>query len=98
MITVKYFIVVFSFQISISATSMEAIGFSEDGMLLGETASTTSEAGHKRDILLIQKLLAKTTQPSPMKAMFSVEELEAAALAVSQYLVRKCLGNNLCRL
>lgn len=70
---------------------MEAIGFGEDAMLLGDAGSTTSEMGNKREVLLIQKLLAKTTNPSPMKAMFSVEELEAAALAVSQYLVRQFL-------
>ncbi len=36
--------------------------------------------------MLIQRLLAKATQPSPVKAMYPAEELESAALAVCQYL------------
>ena len=35
---------------------------------------------------MIQRLLAKATHPSPVKAIFAAEELESAALAVSQYL------------
>jgi hypothetical protein len=37
-------------------------------------------------VMLIQRLLAKATQPSPVKAMYPAEELESAALAVCQYL------------
>ncbi len=40
----------------------------------------------RKDVLLIQKLLSKATHPSPVKSMFGAEELEAAALDVSQYL------------
>ncbi|XP_064637694.1 E3 ubiquitin-protein ligase HERC2-like isoform X2 [Lineus longissimus] len=36
--------------------------------------------------LLMQQLMQAATQPSPVKAIFSREELEAAALAVCQYL------------
>ncbi len=36
--------------------------------------------------MLIQRLLAKATQPSPVKAMYPAEELESAALAMCQYL------------
>ncbi|KAK6172413.1 hypothetical protein SNE40_016067 [Patella caerulea] len=35
---------------------------------------------------LLQQILMAATQPSPLKAMFTREEMEAAALAVSQYL------------
>ena len=44
------------------------------------------EPGKKKETLLIQKLLLKATQPSPVKAMYQTEELEAAALALCQYL------------
>ena len=44
------------------------------------------ESDSKRDILLIQKLLSKAIQPSPIKAIFSKREMESAALDVSQYL------------
>jgi len=40
----------------------------------------------KKEVMLIQRLLVKATQPSPVKAMYQAEELEAAALAVCQYL------------
>lgn len=63
--------------VMVSSSSMETLG-TEDPDL--ECLSG------KREILLIQKLLAKATHPSPLKAIFSVEELESAALAVSQYL------------
>ena len=36
--------------------------------------------------MLIQRLLVKATQPSPVKAMYQAEELEHAALAMCQYL------------
>lgn len=37
-------------------------------------------------ILLIQKLLAKATQPSPLKPGFTRQEMQLAALNLSQYL------------
>ena len=40
----------------------------------------------KKEVMLIQRLLVKATQPSPVKAMYAAEELEYAALAVCQYL------------
>ena len=40
----------------------------------------------RKETLLIQRLLTKATQPSPVKAMYQAEELEAAALALCQYL------------
>ncbi len=57
-------------------------GNSADSYVLDEEGSLEG----KSDNLLIQRLLAKATHPSPIKAMFSIEELEAAALDVSQYL------------
>lgn len=39
-----------------------------------------------REANLLQRLLSKATHPSPVKAIFSTEELEAASLAVCQYL------------
>lgn len=39
--------------------------------------------------LLMQKLMQAATQPSPVKAIFSREELESAALAVLQHLIAK---------
>ena len=45
-----------------------------------------AEESKKKETLLIQRLLAKATQPSPVKAIYQVEELESAALAVCQYL------------
>ena len=44
------------------------------------------DSSKKKETLLIQKLLIKATQPSPVKAMYAAEELEAAALALCQYL------------
>ena len=65
---------------------METIGcFGESGDLHC-SASDLSLEPRGREILLIQRLLSKTTHPSPIKALFGVEELESAALAVSQYL------------
>ena len=62
-----------------AATSMEAVG--ED---FGE--ASIAKDPERREVLLIQRLLAKATHPSPVKAVFAAEELESAALAVSQYL------------
>uniref|UniRef100_A0A2C9K806 HECT-type E3 ubiquitin transferase n=1 Tax=Biomphalaria glabrata TaxID=6526 RepID=A0A2C9K806_BIOGL len=38
-------------------------------------------------ITLLQQLLMTATQPSPLKAVFSVEEMEAASLAACQHLI-----------
>lgn len=37
-------------------------------------------------VLLVQKILAKATQPSPLKPGFSLEEMQLAALNLSQFL------------
>ena len=52
----------------------------------------------------IHRLLSKATHPSPLKAIFSVEELEAACLAVCQYLAsaasakRMASSNDQCKI
>ena len=46
--------------------------------------SATSDS--KKEISLLQKLLSKATHPSPIRAIFGIDELEAACLAVCQYL------------
>ena len=51
-----------------------------------EAAAADNEDLKRREVMLIQRLLAKATQPSPVKAMYQAEELEYAALAVCQYL------------
>ena len=61
---------------SVAPSSIEVIG--EEN--INDPLSLT------REILLIQRLLSKATQPSPIKAIFSTDEIESAVLAVSQYL------------
>ncbi|XP_070553640.1 E3 ubiquitin-protein ligase HERC2-like isoform X2 [Ptychodera flava] len=57
--------------------------------LMTTVDSPTSEDGSETStsqILLLQHLMVAATKPSPIKAVFDREELEAAALAVCQYL------------
>ncbi|XP_017782464.1 PREDICTED: E3 ubiquitin-protein ligase HERC2 isoform X2 [Nicrophorus vespilloides] len=42
--------------------------------------------GPQQPILLMQKILMKATQPSPLKPGFTLEEMQLAALNLSQYL------------
>ncbi|CAB4065719.1 HERC2 [Lepeophtheirus salmonis] len=69
-------------------------------VIYGSTSSETIpddvdyESHSGRSVLLIQRLLAKATQPSPAKFMFSIEELESAALTVSQYLASASAPSN----
>ncbi|CAH1268469.1 HERC2 [Branchiostoma lanceolatum] len=49
--------------------------------------SATEEEGlPKETVTLMQQLMSAATQPSPVKAIFARQELEAAALAVCQHL------------
>ena len=48
--------------------------------------SDSVDDAKKKEVMLIQRLLVKATQPSPVKAMYQAEELEHAALAMCQYL------------
>lgn len=45
----------------------------------------TTDNGEDRNTLL-QELLIRATKPQPLKPIFKIEELETAALIVSQYL------------
>ncbi|XP_048243824.1 E3 ubiquitin-protein ligase HERC2-like isoform X1 [Haliotis rufescens] len=57
--------------------------FLHDGFgVIEEDVNTETSQGTS----LMQQLLMAATQPSPLKAMFSREEMEAAALATCQYL------------
>ncbi|XP_048855280.1 LOW QUALITY PROTEIN: E3 ubiquitin-protein ligase HERC2 [Brienomyrus brachyistius] len=49
-------------------------------------AGDLSPEGPQPPLILLQQLLSAATQPSPIKAIFDKQELEAAALAVCQYL------------
>lgn len=44
------------------------------------------EEPNQPPVLLIQKILIKATQPSPLKPSFSLEEMQLAALNLSQFL------------
>ncbi|KAB1279055.1 E3 ubiquitin-protein ligase HERC2 [Camelus dromedarius] len=48
--------------------------------------AAAAHAGPQPPMILLQQLLASATQPSPVKAIFDKQELEAAALAVCQCL------------
>ncbi|XP_055600343.1 probable E3 ubiquitin-protein ligase HERC2 isoform X2 [Uranotaenia lowii] len=56
----------------------------EDGKPRSE--SNTSEESHTYTELLIQTILLRATQPSPLKACYSFQEMELAALNISQML------------
>ena len=60
---------------AVAPVSIEAIG--EDA---------AENLSFSREVILIQRFLSKATQPSPIKATFSADEIESAILAVSQYL------------
>ncbi|KAK9747381.1 Regulator of chromosome condensation (RCC1) repeat [Popillia japonica] len=51
-----------------------------------EEQHSIEEEFNQQPILLIQKLLTKATQPSPLKPGFSLQEMQLAALNLSQYL------------
>ncbi|XP_041128227.1 E3 ubiquitin-protein ligase HERC2-like isoform X2 [Polyodon spathula] len=58
---------------------------SEDGVVSSPDADLSPE-DPLPPLILLQQLLSAATQPSPVKAIFDRPELEAAALAVCQYL------------
>ncbi|KAF5273445.1 hypothetical protein FQA39_LY07462 [Lamprigera yunnana] len=45
---------------------------------------------NQQPLLLVQKLLARAIQPSPLKPGFNLQEMHLAALNLSQYLATKC--------
>lgn len=48
------------------------------------------EEVNQQPILLIQKILTKAIQPSPLKPSFNLQEMQLAALNLSQYLATEC--------
>lgn len=46
--------------------------------------------GSPQPVMLFQKVLAKATQPSPLKPIFSLHEIIEAALNISQFLAAEC--------
>nr|XP_014343905.1 PREDICTED: E3 ubiquitin-protein ligase HERC2 [Latimeria chalumnae] len=58
----------------------------EDGAISSPDIGDMSPEGPQPPMILLQQLLTAATQPSPVKAIFDKQELEAAALAVCQYL------------
>nr|XP_057930113.1 E3 ubiquitin-protein ligase HERC2 isoform X6 [Doryrhamphus excisus] len=59
---------------------------SEDPVVSSPEAGDLSPEGPLPPLILLQQLLSAATQPSPIKAIFDRREMEAAALAVCQYL------------
>ncbi|ELV11273.1 E3 ubiquitin-protein ligase HERC2 [Tupaia chinensis] len=58
----------------------------DEGAAASPDLGDMSPEGPQPPMLLLQQLLASATQPSPVKAIFDKQELEAAALAVCQCL------------
>ncbi|XP_043927990.1 E3 ubiquitin-protein ligase HERC2 [Protopterus annectens] len=59
---------------------------SDEGAVASLDIGDMSPEGPQPPMILLQQLLTAATQPSPLKAIFDRQELEAAALAVCQYL------------
>eukprot|EP00066_Takifugu_rubripes_P008032 XP_003973941.1 PREDICTED: E3 ubiquitin-protein ligase HERC2-like isoform X2 [Takifugu rubripes] len=58
----------------------------EDQVVTSPDVGDLSPEGPLPPLILLQQLLLAATQPSPIKAIFDRQEMEAAALAVCQYL------------
>uniref|UniRef100_A0A8C9RA53 E3 ubiquitin-protein ligase HERC2 n=1 Tax=Scleropages formosus TaxID=113540 RepID=A0A8C9RA53_SCLFO len=61
-------------------------GPTDDSVISSLDVGDLSPEGPLPPLILLQQLLSAATQPSPIKAIFDKQELEAAALAVCQYL------------
>uniref|UniRef100_A0A3Q3VWY8 E3 ubiquitin-protein ligase HERC2 n=1 Tax=Mola mola TaxID=94237 RepID=A0A3Q3VWY8_MOLML len=59
---------------------------SEDPVVSSPDVGDLSPEGPLPPMILLQQLLSAATQPSPIKAIFDRREMEAAALAVCQFL------------
>ncbi|XP_056632300.1 E3 ubiquitin-protein ligase HERC2 isoform X1 [Diorhabda sublineata] len=57
-----------------------------NGMDQSQEQQSIEEELNQQPILLIQKLLSKCIQPSPLKPGFTIEEMQLAALNLSQFL------------
>ncbi|RMC06696.1 hypothetical protein DUI87_16137 [Hirundo rustica rustica] len=68
------------------AVQESALNPAEDGAVASPDIGDMSPEGPQPPMILLQQLLSAATQPSPVKAIFDKQELEAAALAVCQYL------------
>ncbi|XP_030333717.1 E3 ubiquitin-protein ligase HERC2 isoform X5 [Strigops habroptila] len=68
------------------AVQESALNPAEDGAVASPDIGDMSPEGPQPPMILLQQLLTAATQPSPVKAIFDKQELEAAALAVCQYL------------
>ncbi|XP_067368465.1 E3 ubiquitin-protein ligase HERC2 isoform X5 [Channa argus] len=58
----------------------------EEQVVSSPDVGDLSPEGPLPPLILLQQLLSAATQPSPIKAIFDRQEMEAAALAVCQYL------------
>ncbi|XP_030756884.1 E3 ubiquitin-protein ligase HERC2 [Sitophilus oryzae] len=72
-----------------------------NGMDQSQEQQSIEEELNQQPILLIQKLLAKATQPSPLKPGFNLQEMQLAGLNLSQYLAAEgnfevpcCINND----
>ncbi|XP_018562377.1 E3 ubiquitin-protein ligase HERC2 isoform X2 [Anoplophora glabripennis] len=57
-----------------------------NGMDQSQEQQSIEEELNQQPVLLIQKLLGKATRPSPLKPGFNIQEMQLAALNLSQYL------------
>ncbi|XP_068449211.1 E3 ubiquitin-protein ligase HERC2 isoform X3 [Clinocottus analis] len=74
-------------QILSQAAVLDMAAASEDPVAASSPdGGDLSPEGPLPPLILLQQLLAAATQPSPIKAIFDRQEMEAAALAVCQYL------------
>ena len=78
--------VLFSHQNSLRHVLKQVVVYGTTSVESIDDTETEESGGRKKEVMLIQRLLVKATQPSPVKAIYQSEELESAALAVCQYL------------
>ncbi|XP_048524463.1 E3 ubiquitin-protein ligase HERC2 [Dendroctonus ponderosae] len=64
----------------------KVLKFPVNGMDQSQEQQSIEEELNQQPVLLVQKLLVKATQPSPLKPGFSLQEMQLAALNLSQYL------------
>ncbi|KAL7983783.1 hypothetical protein Chor_000659, partial [Crotalus horridus] len=72
--------------LSQSAVQDSSTILTDDGAVASPEVGDMSPEGPQPPMILLQQLLTAATQPSPVKAIFDKQELEAAALAICQYL------------
>ncbi len=64
----------------------QPLTFVNSNLETSESSEAMASSGLKKEASLLQRLLSKATHPSPIRAVFNLDELEAASLAVCQYL------------